>query len=256
MSDDRPDNLTEQERFLLQLLARTLQLQHSTSERPTKPVWLQVLESNVAVALVTVVLGGIIGQLIVTSVQEKNKQDEQLLLEYKQDLDRQQDIVERAYGLVGQCISASQHLVELTYPINQVASVKKISQPQVMERRNSVAKRHTTLTEDWQIEGNKIGWLINYRFYNCPNLLPAWRKTQQSVDSLMTCSSNTYRKNFENPMATNDTNPCEPRIDEVESNLESFAQEVDLSRHGGCSETGHKRSLMPGSSFILQKYPR
>src|SRR5258707_5663985 len=159
MTDQSPHVFSQSEKELLQheaLVASILERRKSSSlER--KRVWLQFLESRVIAALIatliTVVGGGIIGQLIITSVQEKAKKDEQSLQDHKQLLDRQEDIIQRAYSLAGNCISDSYRLISLTDQINEIESVSKPFQDAVRERRIAVLNKHYALLDEWQIEG-------------------------------------------------------------------------------------------------------
>ena len=236
MTDQSPDVFSENQKELLQheaLVASILGLRKSSIPQ-RKPVWLQFLESRVIAALIatiiTVVGGGIIGRLIITSVQEKAKKDEQSLQDHKQLLDRQEDIIQRAYSLAGNCISDSYRLISLTDQINETESVSKPFQDAVRERRIAVLNKHYALLDEWQIEGNKIGLLISHSFNGLGS--QEWRESQKGIDALLECSTQVYRQYMEDPRKRNvsGVNPCQDKLDIVRTKLDILAATIERAR--------------------------
>ena len=194
-----------------------------------KSVWRHVSESPVIVALVTVIIGGIVTQLIVGKVQENTKLNEQALQDHRQLLERQEEIIQRAYGLAGSCISDSKRLISLTEPINEVESVSQPFQNAVKDRRISIVNKHYSQIDEWQVEGNKIGLLIGHYFSQ--QGLQNWRRSQESIDSLLDCSATVYRKYMEDPrqITAPGSNPCKAEVDVVKKKLDDLAASVQIN---------------------------
>src|SRR5260221_448934 len=230
MNDQTPNVFSQKEEELLRhetLVARILEILKSRVPDERKEVWLQILESRVIAALIatviTVVGGGIIGQLIITSFQVQAKKDEQSLQDHKQLVDRQEDTIQRAYTLAGSCISDSHRLISLTDQINEIETVSEPFRDAVRERRIAVLNKHYALLDEWQIESNKMGLLINH-YFNAQGL-EKWRQSQKGIDALLECSINVYRQYMEDPRKRNSSslNPCQDKLDTVRTELDTLA---------------------------------
>jgi hypothetical protein len=81
-----------------------------------KPRWQIFLESSVATALITVILGGWAGHLITTSVQEKTKERELALARQKEITSARLQTVRSALADIGEVVSGSEDLIVLTHP--------------------------------------------------------------------------------------------------------------------------------------------
>jgi hypothetical protein len=194
-----------------------------------KHFWRYVLESPVIVALVTVILGSIATQIIVARFQEDAKKNEQMLQEHKQLLERQEEIIQRAYGLAGGCISDSQRLISFTQKTNEEESVSEPFKPAVRERRISILSKHYAQLDEWQVEGNKIALLIGHYFNQ--QSLQSWRQAQDSIDALLDCSDRIYRRYIGDPRAktTPEAKPCKAEVDAVKVKLDILAASVQSS---------------------------
>jgi hypothetical protein len=237
MNDQSSNDFSPIEKELLQhetLVARILEIRKSSIPDERKQVWLLILESPVIAALIatliTVVIGGILGQRIINAAQEKAKNDEQSLQKQKQLLDRQEDIIQRAYSLAGNCISDSHRLISLTDQINEVESVSEPFRNAVRERRIAILNRHYALLDEWQIESNKIGLLISH-YFNAQGLRE-WRECQKGIDDLLECSIKVYREYMEDPRKQNSSgvNPCQGRLDLMKTKLDELAATVERAR--------------------------
>lgn len=194
-----------------------------------KPFWRHLSESPVIVALVTVILGGVVTQLIIGKVQDDAKRNEQALQDHRQLVQREEDIIQRAYGLAGSCISDSQRLISLTEQMNEVESVSIPFQNAVRDRRISILNEHYAQMDQWQIEGNKIALLIGHYFSQ--QGLQNWRQSQESIDSLLNCSFNVYQNYMYDPQKKTapGTNPCKTEVEAVKKKLDDLATSVQIS---------------------------
>src|SRR5437773_1623947 len=100
-----------------------------------KPIWLEILTSNTAAALVTVLIGGIVGQLLLACYQNKIKQREQSVIDYQRKVERQQDTMQHAFELVAKSIVSSDNLMQLTQPRFDVNSRVKEDQESMRKQK-------------------------------------------------------------------------------------------------------------------------
>jgi hypothetical protein len=87
--------------------------------------WQWLLESSGGTALITVIIGGLMGSLITAIIQIGIKSREfeqarvksrgdQALVAYKDYLEQQRETMKHAYQLIGNCVSASDDLIDIT----------------------------------------------------------------------------------------------------------------------------------------------
>jgi hypothetical protein len=223
----------EEERFFRHeaFVAKVVSLRKPSGIEHAKPVWLQALESSAVAALITVVLGGIFGQLIITTYQDNSKKNDQALAEYRQYLERQQSIVQQAYDLIGDCTFDSQTLISLTQPKFDLKNVKENQREDVAKQKRELLNKHNAIIEKWEKEKNKMGLLISYYHYGQPDVLKAWRGAQESVDGLLDCAIGNYHDFIEDPDATKGKGDiCKDKMSGVETNLGALAATIDKSR--------------------------
>lgn len=204
------------ERFI----SEVIKVRKAGSSEDSKPIWLQVLESNSVAALITVILGGIVGQIIITSVQDYSKRSEQTLAETKHYLERQREVVQIGSELVERCVFDSQTLISLTKPEFQLSRFLPNDQQSVRKQREELLAKHNRLIEEWRIGKNKIGAEISYYDSDQRILQAAWRENEQSVEKLLECAQATYNDYSKDPTATEGKSDlCKQVKDDVETKI-------------------------------------
>lgn len=158
------------------------------------PLWLRALESSVVTALITVILGGFVGQLIISSIQENSKQNDQVLADHRNYLERQQEIMKSTYDLVEECIFDSEALISLTGRPFQPDKIVPSQQEAVEKQRERRIEKHDEVIQKWQTERNKTGFLIQYFNPEQTELLSRWDTLEKSTTEMMLCAEAVHKE--------------------------------------------------------------
>jgi len=192
----------------------------------SKPVWLEILISNTVAALVTVILGGIVGQLILMRFQNKAKDREQSVIDYKQKVERQQDAMQHAYESAAKSIVTSNSLMQLTQPAFDLRAVPKEDIENLRKQKREVVEKYNSTSGEWQIEQEKIRLLFHY--YYGQEALPAWQGAKESVDRLRKCAFMLYDAHRKDPAkTTSEAELCPGELSDVTTKLDSLIAELE-----------------------------
>jgi hypothetical protein len=230
MATDEP-RLTEEEERLLRheaFISKAIALRRKTDAEDISPSFLRLVESTGFTAVITVVLSSILAPLVVTSIQNNRARSDQALTEYKQYLERQQETVNNGYVLIAKTVSASQDLINITKPEFQLESS---ADPQVLKtQKTGITEKFNSTLETWQVEEDKVGLLMSYYHYGQPDVLPAWRTTQRSVDEFIKCARDRYREYRNDPEVVNKPDNCQPKKDAIRTAIDKLAKNIESSR--------------------------
>lgn len=197
-----------------------------------KPRWLEVLESGGGAALFTVLLGGILGNMVACGIQQREKErdfqrawmqarGDQALVAYKEYLDREQDLVKDAYQLLGSSLSASSDLIVLTGKEWASPSSQKIA----------IVNTFNAAQSSWSSRGEQLKLLMSYYHRGHPEVAVSWTKVQNSGTNYMACSRQWYITHQHQPQdATALTAVCKDEKDKVSSALDEFARSLEGAR--------------------------
>jgi hypothetical protein len=205
----------------------------SHKEDQPKPRWQRFLETSGGTALITVVLGGVLGQFITWSIQNGQKEREfqqawmkargdQALVTYKEYVDQEQDIVKVAFGLIGNCMSASQDLILLTSP--EFAPDTFVG---AEKQRTAVRDKYNTLSAQWGSEREKLGLLMNYYHPGRAEVAAAWQNTQRSLTEYMGCARQWYLTHLG---STETANACKKEGDDLSNQLVRLNASLETGR--------------------------
>lgn len=238
------DNSTLTEEDVKKLLygtvvAEILRLKQS-SNRPSdsgeKPWWQKILESTGGTAIITVVIGGILGQMISCSIQKDLKEREfqqgqqqaanaQALIAYKEYIEQEKDTVKHAYELVGKGITSSEDLISLTSEQFSVDKFTGKDEDTIKNQRKLVREQYNTVDKMWRSEGIQLGLLMSYYHNGSPEVLTSWQNVQTSMTNYMTCAENWYTSNTSltnpNDACNNERNKLNQDLKEMTTTLES-----------------------------------
>lgn len=219
------ERLLRQEAFYTEILRRRT----PQAEAHKEPVWHQILESKLLLTLVSVVLGGIVGKLIVSSYQDRAKQTALEVAEYRQFISKQQDIVQKTYDLLGEAVSDSQVLLSLTQPVFEEKNIQPADRADVRKQKKALLEQHQKLSLKWDAEKYKTGLLLEYYHFNHPAVVSHWASSRDSVEKLMQCSIYTYGK-FINGGGSAKPDSCQHEKTKVQADLDALAEAVGQAR--------------------------
>jgi len=154
------------------------------------PVWLRVLNSGTMATLITVVLGGILGNILLSQWERGAKEREQVRAVAKETLDAGMTQVDRAFGEAGSVISATENLeAVLSDPIwSPKAQVPPDRAQRIAAKRREIVEAFDSALVTWQKEREQIALKVTYLMATPAND-PGddWRRVQGAVDAYITC---------------------------------------------------------------------
>lgn len=220
----------EHERFISEIVR--IRTEHDqTSKNP----WLKFLSTTGGAALITVLIGGLLGTVLNFLIQsglqkrelmqarEKSK-SEIGIISFKDHLDRRQETVKNLYSLVGRCTAVSHSLLSTTLIDTNQYSDKGV-QKLVEEENEQVHKNFQETQEEWLSNRDSLGLLVSYYFEGNTNVTSGWKETKNSVTKYLDCADSEYKKYLEffekRPELL-----CKEERNQVERTTEAFAQYV------------------------------
>jgi hypothetical protein len=237
MSDTEPDVWTNDEEKILRheaFITEVIRLRNEADpEKRETSTFIRLLGTSGATAFITVVLGGLIGQLIISSAQTSSARRDRRVAEYTQYLTHQQETVNSIFTQVGKIVGASESKISLTREENQVESVVKEDQEvrknEILELQKKIGKAF----EEWGLEQERLGLLIRYYHYGQPAVLESWWDTQDCVNQFIECAGECYlmySRNDPSDKITEKYKECETKKIAVHNSLNNFAATLDQTR--------------------------
>lgn len=237
MAEVEPPDLTAEELRLLRhetFVAEVLKsrsLPHGGEQ--SKPRWQRFLETSGGTALITVLLGGFVGQVITWSIQTSLKDREfqeawmkargdQALVNYKEFMTQETEVMKSTYELIGNCISASEDLIILTSPEFAPETFTGAT-----KQRTSLREKYNTIDGRWRSEREKIGLLMGYYHPNQPKVAAAWYNVQNSVSTYMDCAQRWYLEHLK-PIQTGEA--CKKEQENLRNGLKEFNTNLEQAR--------------------------
>lgn len=173
-------------------------------KRAGKSNWRWFFESNFAVALLTVVVGGMFGQCITASIQDGMKEREfqqawlktrgdQALMAHKDYLDKEHEIATRAFDLIGNAATSAQDLIDLTDTDFDLSKFPRIAQESVRAQALETIDIYNKVEQQWGVESGKLNLLVDYYHPKQPAVQTAWRDTRDSVTAYRLCARQWYK---------------------------------------------------------------
>ena len=160
--------------------------------RESKPAWQRLLESTGGTALITVLIGGVAGQWITATFQEKNKEREMSLAAYSDYVKQEQDIVKRAYELIGTCVAATDDLMVLPQPAFNLDSREGGEKKKLEGQREDIRSRYNDCDLKWRRDRETLGLLMAYFHHGQMEVTAAWRSAEDNVSHYMDCARMFY----------------------------------------------------------------
>jgi hypothetical protein len=201
---------------------------------------LEFLKTTGGTALITVLIGGLFGQIITCSVQNRLKEREfqqawlkargdQALVAYKEYLDKEQETVTRAYGLVGSCITASSDLIEITGTGFDPAKSEG-NEPHLKKQVDDIWSKYNEMDTQWGVEREKLGLLIGYYHHGRPEVYEAWGQVKESVTAYKDCAAKRYDEYLETRKLIDTTNVCQNEKQSLDQSLSHLTRTLDAAR--------------------------
>jgi hypothetical protein len=194
--DDPRRHAEELKRSLLvaELLRHTLAV--GAPKQHWRPWWQVILESSGGTALITVIIGGIVagtvGQYLTFRYQQSLRQREVATATYEAYLKRADETLTHSLSLIGQVMSASENLIQLSNPWWNPERYPVAARSEIEAQRAESFKTFRATTNTWERERNQQTLLLQYYHNANPDVTNAWKKLQQSVSSYSICANRLY----------------------------------------------------------------
>ena len=204
-------------------------------ESAKRSKWLEILNSPAVVAaltaVITVGLGGIVGSIIVSKYQEKQKQNAVAQEQFQTFLQKQRDVVDHAVDLIGDGEFDSAGLMELTQRRYNVRNAEGKFPPELQKSRSEILAAHEAFRRQWGTGKLKTAVLLDYYFLARPAVTGSWRQVAESLDSLDDCAWGQYQNsNQHGPTDTPSDQLCLDQRKKLNEVLAQFSQSLDDAR--------------------------
>jgi hypothetical protein len=194
-------NWSEDEKRLLRheaFISEVVRLR-TRSAPDKKPVWLLFLESNGGAALITAVLGALLVQWISGNIQRSLKEREfqqawmqargnQALAAYKEELDQEEQIVRRAYELIGSTIQASEDLIDLSGQELSLKTYKPSERKKIAKQRDRIRTAYNKADIDWRGQRKNLSLLMALYHHGQLEIVREWQGADDAIPIYMDCA--------------------------------------------------------------------
>jgi hypothetical protein len=219
-------------------LTNALASEAATTNAPTRSPWWQVfLTSTGGTAIITVIIGGLIGTGITAIVQSYQKDREfqaawmktrgdQALTSYGDYLSKEQETMTRAFKLIGETISAADDMIEISTPDWNPAE-----HPQVTALRKKLVEDHNVVDKNWRGTSDELGLLVSYYHYGQANVTRSWYRTQDAVNAYKVCAGDRYKRTQspDNQFLSKD-GACQTQRENLRIALTDLNENIDKGR--------------------------
>lgn len=208
-------------------------LRNRGSARPAepKPAWQRFLESTGGAAFITVLLGGVFGQWITSSLQSQLRQREQSLAAYNEFLKQEHALVQQTYELIGNSMVAAEDLVIMTRPEFALDRFPGDDRKIVAQQKVELRDRFNKYDAQWRSDRVKLGLLMSYYYQGQQEVVSAWRSVQDGVSAYMDCSREWYlRKLGEPPSSAAISDECQSEQKKLREQLDVLTASMDMGR--------------------------
>ncbi|HLK07357.1 MAG TPA: hypothetical protein VKV30_05440, partial [Candidatus Angelobacter sp.] len=137
--------------------ALAIEFVKATKQPEAKTHWLQVLNSSTIAALITVILGTLLGSFLSSSIQEKSRKNDTELASYKEYLERERQVVQHVFQAIGSLEAASQNLIASTGEDfdNTTGSGKEKERVEGLKRQ--LLQEYNTADTQWHAQELQLG---------------------------------------------------------------------------------------------------
>lgn len=220
------------ERQIVKAQLRKLRSQHRRSGR-----LLRVLNSPgvtaVLTSLITVVLGGVAGAVVVSTYQSKLKEREIEVAAHKDYLAQRQEVERRAYDLVANCAHATDELIRLTAAdFNPGPGEADAADRKILDKyRFDMQLAYNDAYRRWHVEEAATGMMVLYYHDGREEVLKAWGSVEGSLNAYMKCAEDWHGQYLKDPSKTKEIGAaCAEQKDAYGKALVALTQTLQTTR--------------------------
>ncbi len=211
-------------------------------EASAKPKWLQFLESNGGTAVITVLLGGIMANIVSCGIQNINRKKEfdnawvqargsQALAAYQEYLKGEQQTVKWSFDLIGTSMAAADNLINITKEDFDPAQYKGKEREKIIGQKTEIRNNFNTANRQWRQQYVAAGLQISYFHKGDPEVNTAWSQLAASLSALMDCANDWYRDHLGIFVKVSDiSEACSEQTKKINSNIGIFGESLAKTR--------------------------
>jgi hypothetical protein len=196
MNEELLSKLSDEQKALINnemLIAKVLEIRNPPESSPPVPVkagWQKFLESSGGTALITVVIGGIMGGLITATFQFYAKQREMELAAYQQKLEKRQETMKSAYDLIGLSSAPADNLIRYKLmPGNDTTLYTDKEKKAAKEREwAGILEKLEDAQQKWSAEEKKAILSLSHYYSNNTEVKNAWKELNKTLPAYFVCA--------------------------------------------------------------------
>jgi hypothetical protein len=209
-----------------------------TAHTKPKSRWSELLNSSVLSTLITVVIGGLLGKVIVDQFQARQQRNAIAQAQYRGFIAKQQDIVQSAIGIIGDTQYDVVAMLALTKPSFRMRDSHGHLAPELIRARDTILSAHSDNIKKWNTESLRTRVLLTYYFMGNGSVTTSWHNLTADMDSLEGCAEATYRESINSA----DSVPlCKDEQAALSKSVDEFAGAIDKARAYTWQQMSSKR---------------
>jgi hypothetical protein len=169
--------------------ALAIEFVKATKQPETKTHWLQVLNSSTIAALITVILGTLLGSFLSSTIQEKSRKNDTELASYKEYLERERLVVQRVFQSIGSLEAASQNLIASSGEDFDVAGAKGREKDGGAGPKAQYLQKYNTADTAWHAQKLQLSLEMDLEHQNDPGVISAWQNVSSDLTSFSDCAN-------------------------------------------------------------------
>jgi hypothetical protein len=197
------------------------------AEQKASPWWSGLLNSTVLATLITVVVGGLFGKIIVASFQQRQQNNAIAQAQYRSFIGKQQEVVQSSIGIIGDAQYDVAGLLALTQPSFNVRDSHGRMSPALDHAREALITAHNDNIKKWNTEKYRTQVLLTYYFLGNVPVTTSWRDLVDAMDSLENCAQSAY---LAGPSSQSSEQICKAQQDVLQKTLGELSGALDKAR--------------------------
>lgn len=198
-----------------------------------KPSWQRFLESTGGAALVTVLLGGVLGNWIAGALAERRAVNERMYLTHQEYLEARLATIRPTLERIGHTVAAAEDLITITRPdFDPRKYAEGPDRNATLAKRRQIREAYNAADAEWRREKETLGYLLVYYHSDGRGVAGSWNQLEDAVTGFVDCARRWWVEHKGEP--TEDAaSACGPERAGVNQAMIELIGYVDMSRAVG-----------------------
>jgi hypothetical protein len=199
-----------------------------------KPPWQRFFESTGGTALITVLLGGVLGNWIAGGYEERRALNERRYLTHQEYLEERLATIRPTLERVGQTVAAAEDLITITRPdFDPRRYAEGQDRDDTLAKRKQIREDYNDADVMWRREKAKLGYLLAYYHPGSAEVSAAWREFDDAVTSFVDCARSWWIANAGKPT---EAAACEEDRAAIDQTMGNLIETLDVSPTTGATQ--------------------